>query len=122
MKKSLILIAAAAAFTSTAWADCNYPKAPAKIPDGNTAPREELLAAKKQVDQYNADMNTYLDCLKKEYDASVAKGGSSLTEQQKQQMAAMYTQKNDAAIDELTTVANRFNEQVRAYKAKNESK
>ncbi len=119
MKRSLILVAATAAFASTAWADCTYPKAPGKIPDGNTAPREEMLAAKKQVDQYNADINAYLACLKTEHDASIAKGGSTLTEDQKRQMATMYTQKNDAAIDELTAVANRFNEQVRAYKAKN---
>lgn len=122
MKKSLILVAATAAFASTAWADCTYPRAPAKIPDGNTAPREELLAAKKLVDQYNVDMTAYIDCIKTEYDADLAKNGTTLTEEQKQQKAAMYTQKNDAAVDELTALANRFNEQVRAYKARNQAK
>lgn len=122
MKKSLILVAGALVFSTSAWADCTYPRAPGKMPDGNTAPREELLAAKKLVDQYNAEMNTYLECIKTEHDQAVAKGGSSLSEEQKQQMAAMYTQKNDAAVDELTAVAERFNEQVRAYRAKNPGK
>jgi len=92
------------------------------MPDGNSAPREELLATKKLVDQYNADMNVYLACIKTEHDAAVAKLGAEGTEQQKQQMAAMYTQKNDAAVDELQGVAERFNEQVRAYRAKNPAK
>ncbi len=122
MKKAFLLMAAAAVFSTTAWADCTYPRAPGKMPDGNAAAREEMLAAKKLVDQYNADMNTYLACIKTDYDAALAKGGAGLSEEQKQQMAAMYTQKNDAAVDELQGVAERFNEQVRAYRAKNPPK
>jgi len=34
----------------------------------------------------------------------------------------MYAQKNDAAVDELQAVAGRFNDQVKAYKAKHPSK
>ncbi|MEY2854668.1 MAG: hypothetical protein RL030_1800, partial [Pseudomonadota bacterium] len=52
------------------------------------------------------------------YDASLAKGGAALTEDQKKQMATMYTQKNDSAVDELTGVASNLNEQIRAFKAK----
>jgi hypothetical protein len=122
MKKALLLIAAATVFSTSAWADCTYPRAPGKMPDGNTAPREELLATKKLVDQYNTDMTAYLSCIKTEHDAAVAKLGAGATEEQKQQMAAMYTQKNDAAVDELQGVAERFNEQVRAYRAKNPAK
>ena len=118
MKKTLIALAIAASFSTAAFAECTYPKAPGKAPDGNVATREEMVAAKKLVDQYNTDMNAYLACIKADYDAQVAKGAASLTEEQKQQMAAIYTQKNDAAVDELTGVANGFNEQVRAYKAK----
>ena len=118
MKKTLVALAIVASFSASAFADCTYPKSPGKAPDGSVATREEMVAAKKLVDQYNADMNAYLACIKSEYDAQLAKGGAALTEEQKQQMAAMYTQKNDAAVDELTGVANGFNEQVRAYKAK----
>jgi hypothetical protein len=48
----------------------------------------------------------------------VAKQAATLTEEQKQQMAARYTAKNDAAVDELQGVAARFNEQLRVFKAK----
>jgi hypothetical protein len=118
MKKSLLALALAASFTATAFADCTYPRAPTKSPDGNTATRDEMLAAKKLVDDYNASMTKYLDCIKSEYDAALAKGGAALTEDQKKQMAMIYTQKNDSAVDELSGIANTFNEQIRAFKAK----
>jgi hypothetical protein len=118
MKKSLLALAFAACLSTASFADCTYPRAPGKAPDGNVATREELLAAKKVVDAYNITMNTYLECIKAEYDASLVKGGASLTEDQKKQMATIYTQKNDSAVDELTGVANNMNEQIRAFKAK----
>jgi hypothetical protein len=117
MKKFSCLILLAASVSSTAWAACTYPAAPGKLPDGSTATREEMVAGKKLVEQYNADMNTYLTCLKAEYDESLAKN-ASLSEEQKQQMAARYTAKNDAAVDELQGVASRFNEQLRVFKTK----
>ncbi len=118
MKKISCLILLAGCLSSPAWAACNYPAAPAKLPDGNTASRDEMVAGKKLVESYNNDMNAYLGCIKKEYDESVAKQAATLTEEQKQQMAARYTAKNDAAVDELQSVAARFNEQLRVFKAK----
>jgi hypothetical protein len=104
-------------------AECSYPRAPDRIPDGSTSSKDEMLAAKKQVDQYNKDMETYLSCIKLEHDDAVARQGSALNEDQKKQMALMHAQKNDAAVDELQTVASRFNEQVRAFnKAKQPAK
>jgi hypothetical protein len=102
-------------------AECTYPRAPDRMPDGNTASLDDMKAAKGQVDKYNKDMEAYLSCIKLEHDDSVAKG-TSLSEDQKKQMAQMYAQKNDAAVDELQAVAGRFNEQVRAYKQKHPSK
>jgi hypothetical protein len=122
MKKAFYTVLLAASLCTTAFADCTYPKAPAKMPDGNIATREEMVAGKKEVEQYNADMNTYLACIKTEHDAALARQAATATEEQKQQMAAMYTQKNDAAVDELQGVAARFNEQIRAFKAKSAAK
>lgn len=118
MKKSSCLFVLAASLSSTAWGACTYPAKPGKLPDGNTATREEMVAGKKQVETYNADMNAYLECLKKEHDDSLAKQATSLSEEQKQQMAKLYTAKNDAAVDELQGVAGQFNEQIRVFKAK----
>ncbi len=122
MKKLIGLTLLAAAFAAPAFADCSYPKAPSAMPDGNTAALEEMVAASKAVKAYNAEMDAYLGCIKLEQDGSLSKQGSTLTEEQKGQIAAMFAQKNNAAIDELTAVAARLNEQIRVYKAKHPSK
>jgi hypothetical protein len=122
MKRLIGLTLLAAAFSLPVMADCSYPKAPAKIPDGNTAALEEMVAAKKSVEAYNKDMDAYLACIKLEQDDKVAKGGTNLSEVQKKEVAAMYAQKNDAAVDELQGIAARLNEQIRVYKAKHPPK
>jgi len=61
-------------------ADCPYPAPPDKIPDGNTATLSEMVAVKKQVSDYNAAVSVYLDCIEKEHDDAVAKGGDKMTD------------------------------------------
>ena len=53
-----------------------------------------------------------------EYDAKVA-ADATATEDQKAEMARMQDQKHNAAVQELQSVADRFNEQLRVWKAKN---
>ena len=113
---ALILVGGLAA--AQAQAACNYPVAPGKFPDGNQATKEEMLAAKKQVVQYNTDMEAYLTCIQGEYAAKVAADATD-TEDQKAEMARMQDQKHNAAVQELQSVADRFNEQLRVWKAKN---
>jgi hypothetical protein len=113
---ALILVGGLAA--AQANAACNYPVAPGKFPDGNQASKEEMLAAKKQVVQYNTDMEAYLTCIQGEYDTKVA-ADSTATADQKAEMARVQDQKHNAAVQELQSVADRFNEQLRVWKAKN---
>jgi len=104
-------------FAMQANAACDYPVAPGKFPDGGQASLDEMKAAKASVVKYNADMEAYLECIKSEYDAKVA-ASSDATPQQKAEMEKVQNQKHNAAVDEVTDVTNRFNEQLRAYKAK----
>jgi hypothetical protein len=67
-------------------------------------------------------MEPYLLCIKKEVDESMARQNDTLSEDQKKQMAAVWQQRNNAAVDELESVAARLNEQIRVYKAANPSK
>ena len=92
--------------------------APGKFPDGGAATLDEMKAAKGQVVKYNNDMEAYLVCIKSEYDAKVA-AQTDATKEQKAEMERVQNQKHNAAVDEVTEVTNRFNEQLRAYKAKN---
>ena len=112
------LILAGGLAAAQANAACNYPVAPGKSPDGNQASKEEMLTAKSQVVQYNKDMEVYLTCIQGEYDAKVT-AEANATPEQKAEMARVQDQKHNAAVQELQSVADRFNEQLRVWKAKN---
>jgi hypothetical protein len=104
-----------------AQADCTYPRAPDAVPDGNTASKEEMIAAKNEVSRYNTEMNAYLDCLKLEINAATPKDPSKLSKDDRakaEEQEKILTQKNNAAVDELQAVVGRFNDQLKAYKAK----
>ena len=119
MKSLLAAVAiAAAVLAPAAYADCSYPPAPTQIPDGNTATLAQMLAAQKVVAAYNEQMNAYLSCIQLERDSRVAQAGAQLTKQQKQELEAIEIQKHNAAVDQLQAVANRFNAQVKVFKAR----
>ncbi len=121
--KALFAIAAIAAVAGPVYADCSYPPPPAKIPDGNTASKDEMLEAKQAVTQYNKDINAYVACIKLEHETAVSKVGDNPSAEQKEdmkRMEQMEIQKNNAAVDQLQSVADRFNEQVRIFKAKHD--
>jgi hypothetical protein len=118
--KALFAITALAALAGPVYADCTYPPPPAKLPDGNSATMEEMLEGKKAVTQYNKDINAYVACIKLEHESAVTNAGDKLTPQQKADMEKMEVQKNNAAVDQLQTIADRFNEQVRLYKSKSD--
>ena len=123
--KALIPLTLAFALCAThARADCVYPHAPDAPPDGNTATREQMIAAKHDFDRYNGEMNTYLDCLKLETDAATPKDPSKLSADDKKKAEAqrqLLAQKNNAAVDELQANVGRFNEQLKIFKAKQKS-
>jgi dynactin complex subunit len=107
-----------------AQATCTYPRSPDAPPDGNTATKEQMIAAKQDTDRYNKEMNSYLDCLKLETDAVTPKDPSKLSADEKkkvEEQQKVLVQKNNAAVDELQAVVGRFNEQLKLYKAKAKS-
>ena len=113
---SLALLAALAA--GQAYGACTYPTPPDALPDGNTATREDMLAGKKKVQEFDAAIGAYTSCLKLEADAALAKS-PDLTEQQKADILKMADQKHNAAVEADEAIATRFNEQLRAFNAKN---
>ena len=90
------LILAGGLAAAQAHAACNYPVAPGKFPDGNQASKDEMLAAKGQVVQYNKDMETYLTCIQGEYDTKVA-AETQATPEQKADLDALHLRKIDLA-------------------------
>ncbi len=88
-----VSVAILCAMGSTPVFACTRPSAPSSIPDGATASKEDMLAAKKAVDAFKSGMEEYLACEK-------------------------IGAKKDAGAAELIKVADRFNAQVKAFKAK----
>jgi hypothetical protein len=116
---ALVLVGGLAA--AQANAGCDYPSKPGKIPDGMSATKEEMLAAKKLVVKYTEDMQTYLACLDTETSEKIA-AMPNATEKEKTEYQQKQDQKHNAAVIEMTEVTDGFNEQLRAYKAKNPPK
>jgi hypothetical protein len=105
----LLLIAAPMTFA------CDYPERPS-IPDGSTASKEELLAAKDDVATFLAGVDDYLTCVETAEKAAVSVLESPDTEDLKRR-DEMISSKFDAANDEKALVGEQFNQQVRAYNA-----
>ncbi|MGH9920353.1 MAG: hypothetical protein ACRD6W_15985, partial [Nitrososphaerales archaeon] len=111
------------------YADCSYPKAPDHLPDGNTSTLQQMLAGQSAVKAYNADIKAYTDCLRLEHDQALSSSDpTKMTpdekkayDRQKTELDNVLIQKNDAAVDAATNVTNRFNDQVKVYKAKHKS-
>jgi len=121
--KAFLAIAAVTVLTAApVYADCPYPAAPTKIPDGATASMDDMLAGQKAVKDYNKAINDYVACIDKELDDSIAKAGDKLKPEQKTDMQKVEAQKHNAAIDQEQAVADRFNEQVKVFKARTEKK
>jgi len=114
------IVAIALLSAGAAYADCSYPPPPDHIPDGNTATLQEMVEAQKAVKEYDKAINAYVACIKLEHDDAVTKGGDKLTKEQLADMERVEVQKHNAAIDQLQSIADRFNEQVKVYKAKND--
>lgn len=105
-----------AAFASGAvFADCVAPTNQVSIPNGAEATREQMLAAKKDLNAYNDAVKVYSDCLNQEMDAKVAEGGD------KKVLQPVYDKRADEAIDKLKAAAAKFNAELLIFKAKNPS-
>ena len=104
-KRILLAVALAYAASLPAHADCVLPPAPSKIPDGNTASQQEMITAMNTLKEYNGDVDTYTKCL--EFEAK--QNRLSKSEEEK---------KHNDAVDVMTKIAAKFNDQVRTFKAK----
>jgi hypothetical protein len=124
MKVFIAIASLAVLSAGTAYADCSYPTPPDHIPDGNTATLPEMVEAQKAVKEYDKAINAYVACIQLERNDAVgkiAKPGEKPTADQKKAMDDMErveVQKHNAAIDQLQSVADRFNVQVKVFKAK----
>jgi hypothetical protein len=105
LRKYLCATMMVATISLPAFADCNLPPAPSKIPDGVSASEQDMVSAMKTLKAYNGDVDVYLKCLEFET-------------KQNRLSSDEHAKKHNSAVAALEKVAAKFNEQVRAFKAK----
>jgi hypothetical protein len=103
-------------------AECVYPKAPASIPDGKTATEEEMISGMRAVKEYNTQVTAYLNCLDMQMQTDISAAGTEAPPETVAQIKAINAKRHNAAVEELESHAARFNEQVKAYKARDKEK
>ena len=105
-----------------AHAACVYPQAPQNFPNGATATKEEMLTAQMAVKAYSTEVqDVYLGCLEKEQNDAIAALDSSDAEAYAQKKAAIediHAKKHNAAVDELSAIAARWSDEIKAFNAK----
>jgi len=118
MKVLLPVLLIAAAMASPAHAACTAPTNEVKIPNGSTATMDEMLAAKKAIQENNAVVETYTQCLKAEQEAKIAAGGPDMKDEEKVKISTQYANLQNVEVEKLQKLADQFNVEVRAFKAK----
>jgi hypothetical protein len=104
-----------------AHAACVYPQAPQNVPNGATATKDEMMAAQSSIKAYRDQVEqVYLVCLEKEKSDALAALDTSDEQyaQKKASIEDIQAKKNNAAVDELTALATRWSEEIKAFKAK----
>ena len=117
---SLFALPVLMALGATANAACVYPQAPKALPNGSKATKEEMLAAQTEVKTYSKDVQeVYLPCLDTEKDEQTAALDSMDPDYtaKKAAIEAMHAKKHNAALDELTAVADSWGQELKAYSA-----
>lgn len=101
-----------------AHAACVYPQAPQNIPNGAAATKDQMLAAQATIKEYSkAVQDVYLPCLDTELAAQVAALDPADPERAQKELAlkSMQAKKHNAALDELTAIAGRWSEEIKAF-------
>jgi hypothetical protein len=112
MKSLLSAAALAALCASPVFADCPVPDDRVQIPDGATATKDEMIAAQKAVQAYDAAVKTYSDCLQQEQQQKIADGGDKV------KLQKQYAELNNVQVEKVQQLADKFNTELKAYKAK----
>ena len=105
---------------------CDYPERPT-MPDGSTAPKEDMIAAQSAVKAFLAAVDEYLICIdQEEKDAIDAmpevdesdEEAVKLREEEIKRRDQLLSKRFDAANEEKFLFGEQWNQQVRAYNAR----
>ncbi|MBP7337122.1 hypothetical protein [Niveispirillum sp.] len=101
---------AKAAAAAAAESGCTRPKVPGKLPDGKTATEQQMRDAQLAVKSYVTESEAFNQCLDKLVKASLPR----ITAREYLALIQQY----DLTISAMQIFADRFNEQLRTYRAR----
>jgi hypothetical protein len=106
--------------TRVAFLACGAPAPPSDVPDGSTATREQMVAAHATVRAFDEATTIYTQCL----DTTAYQAGVQFkavaTDADAAAVSALQVQLHNAAIERDQALANRFNVQLRRFKARDQ--
>jgi hypothetical protein len=106
---------------SAAFLACAAPIEPERLPDGANAPREQMIAAHNAVKAFDSATGSYNDCLKSIAEQLTKQYGGVASQAALTGVTRLHAKLHNAAVDRDEVLANRFNEELRAYKARSQS-
>ncbi|MDH3757239.1 MAG: hypothetical protein OEV10_04635 [Gammaproteobacteria bacterium] len=116
MKNLMIAVAATVLFAAPTFGlACEYPERPT-LPDGGTAPKEDMIAAQAAVKAFLAAVDEYLDCIEQEEKDAIA-AIDNPDEETIKRRDELLSKRFDAANEEKFLFGEKWNQQVRAYNA-----
>jgi hypothetical protein len=122
LMKALLLLSIVVALTAApAFAGCVTPLNDIRLPNGNKATTGEMIAAQHAIQENNTEVEAYTQCMKAEQDAKIAAIGPDITDEQKSKIASEYVNRQNAEVEKLQSLADRYSVEVRTFKAKQAS-
>lgn len=97
--------------------DCPAASAP-PVPDGATATKEQMLAARTAFQAYDAATNTYIKCVDAAIESTRKATAGSAADAELEALQKFGNGAHNTAIDQEQSDADQLNAQVRAFKAK----
>jgi hypothetical protein len=98
-------------------ADCPLTVAPA-VPDAAKASREQMLAARAAFQTYDAAVNAYVKCVDAAIDRVSKEYQGAASPDELQRLSVFGNSAHNTAIDQEQAVADQFNNEIKAFKAK----
>jgi hypothetical protein len=88
------------------------------VPDGTTASLEQMTAARTAFQAYDAATNAYVACVDSTIDRVARQSASTATEADMRALKSFGISAHNEAVDQEQALADQFNIQLRAYKAR----
>jgi type IV secretory pathway VirB10-like protein len=118
MKALLPLSIVVSLAAAPAFAACVAPLNDVRIPNGNKATMDEIVAANQAIQENTTEVEAYTHCLKAEQEAKIAAIGPDITDEQKSKIASEYVHRQTAEAERLQKLADLYNAAVSTFRAK----